>query len=106
MFGRVTSLGYYTDRSSRAEATIRYKWSDPWTSGRESSYDFEVAMEDRNHDGRWDTWMEPTGETNNGDPVLVIRADTILDGEPDFEARGNASTLESSYRVIESQRGF
>ena len=80
MLGRVTFLAYDTNGNWFADAKVLYKWSDPWVPDKESEDDYEIAMEDRNGDGRWDTWWEPTGESEDGDAVVLLRGDTDLDG--------------------------
>ena len=106
MLGRVTLLAYDTDGNWFADAKVLYKWSDPWVPNRESKHDYKIAMEDRDGDGRWDTWWEPTGESEDGDAVLLLRGDTDMDGKPDFEARELASTSASSYEELKDRRGF
>ena len=103
--GRVTRVAFDIDGYWRAEAKYVYRWSEPWTSERQYEHYYVVAMEDRNRDGRWDTWWTPT-RLDDGTVALALEADIDLDGKPDFEALEPTDAPAASYDLIKEQRGF
>jgi hypothetical protein len=104
--GRVTVLAYDTNRDWFADAKYIYRFSDPWIPAEEYRHYYIVGKEDRNYDGRWDTWWIPTDDTENGKRVILVRADTNLDGRPDYDFRKLAGVTSEEYAEVEQLRGF
>lgn len=106
VLGRITLLAYDTDGDGFADAKYVYRLSGPWVPERDDLHYYSLGKEDRNYDGRWDTWLRPTNQTEDGDTVLLFQADTDLDGRPDFETLKAASVSSEAYEEVEKQRGF
>ena len=104
-FGRnlITSLD--KDRDGNADAVSRYTWRHPYEGLLEGPcvYPGVKHVEDRDGDGRWDTWTEDRCDRPNLERYL-LRADTTGDGHIDTEIATNDG--HSAYKKIEEARGF
>ncbi len=105
-FGRVLIVAADTNGDWIADAKAVYHWSNPWDPEHPYEHSYRVAREDNNLDGRWDTWWEPVGTSAEGRVLLRLRADTDLDGKPDFEAIEFGDAEATSYPEIRESRGF
>ena len=106
-FGRIVAIEADRDRDGRAEVVVTYSWSRPYTQGGDSGagcLDPGHTAEDRNRDGRWDTWYEAVGPSTQGECVYRYSVDMDLDGKPDWSFEAVNGT--EAFAAIEERRGF
>ena len=106
VFGRVTLLAWDTNGDGWADAKYSYRFSEPWAADRQYEPYFESAKEDRNYDGQWDTWWTPTDTIVDGEPLVLLEADTNLDGQPDFQSEESMTAPSTRYAEVQRIRGF
>ncbi len=106
VLGPIVAVEGDRDGDGRTDIRVVYKWSQPYqgVAGGLGCLDYGQHWEDRNKDGRWDTWYEPVGEEEDGSCRYGFSVDTDLDGVPDwmFESVAN----EATFGRIERRRGF
>ena len=95
MFGRVTVLSLDSDRDGNDDAQVFYSWRSPL--GPQGA-GWRDMREDRNRDGRWDTWL-----VNRGDRTQ-FRVDLNGDEVPDWEFITGDSI--SAFEEIRQTRGY
>ena len=102
-FGRTTILTADTNRDGSIDFRAAYQWSDPYqgTVNGPCGDNNVLLTEDRNHDGRWDTWVERVGICQ-----LLWRADTTGDGAPDWQLQAPYNESQKVYEVLQEKRGF
>ncbi len=61
-------------------------------------------MEDRDFDGRWDTWTVNLGPNGIGKCIIEYKVDTSGDGKPDWTFTSADSV--KAYQDIMEARGF
>jgi hypothetical protein len=87
LFGRVVGVESDRDGDGTAEVVTRYSYSEPF-AGRldpaQGCKDWTRHTEDRNADGRPDTWHRAVGETASGECRWRFDADVDGDGEIDW----------------------
>ncbi len=110
-FGRVTRLRASPIGPGGGSTDCRYAFSDPWRKESEPNPQWVSCAEDRNGDGRRDTWFRPTGLRNGaGYPVHFLDADLDLAGSPDRRILAPQSPRlergDIEYEAIREIRGF
>src|SRR5262245_47704171 len=68
VFGRVTRIHVF-DRSWRERERLLFPWLEPFEHGdpiTECAAIFPKHWQDRNRDGRWDTWLSRVGPDASG----------------------------------------
>ena len=105
VFGRVVAVDVDSNRDGRFDAHIQYSWAVPYDGiiCGVGCFEHGLHSEDRNYDGRWDTWYEAVEQ--GPDPCRYsIAADMDLDGTADF--RTESEDLASVLLEVKEQRGF
>ena len=108
-FGRITNVDIYLAGARTPVEHSVYSWSEPYAQGDPLTSCAAIPparWQDRNHDGRWDTWLERTAPDVAGECGIEYRVDTTGRGVPDwtfslpYGQQGRANDL------IKSRRGF
>jgi len=103
-FGRVTNATIDTNRDGVIDGEWLFDWAEPYSNEHLGGIQpYRLLREDRNHDGRWDTWWEPADET---DGVTRLSADTTGDGEPDWNRDLEDLSTTEALNELETLRGF
>jgi hypothetical protein len=110
-FGRVTridSTGTGDDGKTQRERLV-FTWSKPfrnrhWVTGCEAI--FPESWEDRNGDGRWDTWIYRVGPDPRGECQVEYRVDTKNSGRPDWVFRLPDGEYKKANAMMIERRGF
>ena len=108
-FGQCTTVTFDADRDGRVDMELRYSWSEPYVGIVDGlcGDSFVSSREDRNHDGRWDTWTTkmPRG-SDSPCSQLRLEADTKLDGKPDWSKVIQFGETQATYAELKELRGF
>jgi hypothetical protein len=105
-FGRYTVVRYDSDRNGSFDWEARWRWPNEPVSINAACGDpgWIVIREDRDLDGRWDTW---TRRPNLSKPCeLVIEADTTGDGVPNLKVTTGFAQLRAELKAVDEIRGF
>ena len=100
-FGRITRMTIDSNRDGRINGEILFSWDEPYEGGSGIA-PFSMSREDRDFDGRWDTWFEPIDATN----LTRISADTNGDGNPDWHRDCKSTETEQVINELKDVRGF
>ncbi len=89
LLGRIVAIEVDSDGDGRPESLARFRWREPYdpniyTYNGPYCADVGRHFEDRDRDGRWDTWFHSISEVGEGDCVYSFEADTNGDGQPDW----------------------
>lgn len=105
-FGRIVAIEADRDGDGKVELRVSYSWSQPFHRDAvgPGCLDTGRTAEDRNYDGRWDTWYEAVGPNSDGDCVYLYSADLDLDEEPDWEFESVSGT--DAFVAVKERRGF
>lgn len=107
-FGRCTRLAADVNRDGRAEMEVFYPWSAPYIGIVDGPCgDSHLrTREDRDLDGRWDTWSVRLDSGPRSPCPLRIAADTDGDGEPDWYRTVPFDQAPEVYGELVAVRGF
>jgi hypothetical protein len=103
-FGRITRITVDSNRDGGIDAEMNFAWSQPYEGEQFGGVTpYRRIREDRNFDGRWDTWIEPVDESMKS---TRVSADTTGDGEADWIR--TCGTFESAQLLqeLKANRGF
>jgi hypothetical protein len=111
-FGRVTRLDDTTKVNGRmVRERILYRWSAPF--GRGEGWQSCVVIpperwQDRNNDGRWDTWLRRVGPDTRGECSVEYLVDTKGTGQPgwSFVVAYGAEKQQQADALVAARRGF
>jgi hypothetical protein len=109
-FGRVTRI----DSEIPVEGkTIRerllFSWSKPWVNFdplTDCAAIFPEVWQDRNGDGKWDTWLRRVGPDAKGHCQVEYQVDTTLSGKPDWTFVLDYGDYKKADAMIKARRGF
>ena len=93
-WGRITKVSVDANRDGRIDGEYVYTWNRPYIGNHGN--DPATYREDRNHDGRWDTWRDMS--------TTVLAVDIDGDEMPDVELDATQSGL--AYAKARELRGF
>jgi hypothetical protein len=105
-WGQKTEAQVDTNRDGRLDTRLLY-YSGGALPPAGCPADHQALWEDRDHDGRWDTWMEVQGSDGQGGCRVLWSADTDGDGVRDRERTAVWSDDSGPiYEELKQQRGF
>jgi hypothetical protein len=108
--GRVTRIDSVVVAGGRAVRTRQiYPWAEPFVNGDPMTDCAAICPEswqDRNGDGRWDTWIYRVGPDGAGQCQVEYRVDSKGAGQPDWVFRLPAGQFEKANLMIKERRGF
>lgn len=104
-FGKTLTVSCDKNRDGRFDLISKYTWNHPYEGllNGPCVYPGVRHKEDRDLDGRWDTWSEDRCDRPEIERYLM-GADTTGDGVADVEIATNDSY--AAYKQIEKARGF
>ena len=109
-FGRVTRVDLSASDGRRiTRERILYTWTEPYEAGDPITSCAAIPPEvwqDRNDDGKWDTWLLRVGPDNQGNCSTEYRVDLTNDGRADWTFISPHGAHEQARRQIETRRGF
>ncbi len=109
-FGRVTRIdSVIVSNGRRYPERILFPWSDPYTPGdpiTECAAIFPQVWQDRNGDGRWDTWLRRVGPDSKSRCRIEYQVDTTLTGTPDWTFVLNYGDYKKADAMMKARRGF
>ena len=105
-FGRVTIVDLDSNRDGKPDARVKYTWNDPYKGIVDGICVLAgvPVLEDRDFDGRWDTWTVNLGPDDDGNCIYEFKVDTSGDGKPDWRFTSVDSV--KAYQDIRDRRGF
>ena len=106
--GRTTEVAADTNHDGKVDFRAAYRWSDPYQGIVDGPCgDRHVVLsEDRNYDGRWDTWVERAGFSADGTCLSLWSADTTGDESPDWQRQAPYRESQDVYAALYQERGF
>ncbi|HEX8169257.1 MAG TPA: hypothetical protein VF824_01815 [Thermoanaerobaculia bacterium] len=109
-WGRVTRIDMSAnDARQITHERILFKWSDPYEPGDPTTSCAAIPSEvwqDRNRDGKWDTWLFRTSPNAHGDCSIEYRVDLTNDGHPDWQFTSAFGKYEEARAGIVRRRGY
>jgi hypothetical protein len=109
LLGRILKIEVDADRDGRPDAEVRFRWADKY-DGTNYFYDGPYCddlgqhREDRDGDGRWDTWFRSVSGVGPGRCLYSFEADTTGDGRPDWRIRSRDAA--AVFAELYDLRGF
>jgi hypothetical protein len=103
-FGRVTKVSLDVNRDGRADAVSLFHWNRPYQDLTDVPQDHYELREDRNFDGRFDTWLRPVMDNGSRTGLVVFEVD--LDGDGEFDWRFETEDSLAGYETIRKRRGY
>ena len=108
-FGRVTRVDMTPRGDSSPTDRFVYTWSEPFENGDPLTSCAAIALEhwqDRNRDGRWDTWLRRVGPDTFGECQVLYEIDTTGRGTPDWSFTLPYGQWRHADDLIQKRRGF
>lgn len=109
-FGRVTRIDLDSPvNGTTTRERLLFSWSDPFVNGdplTDCAAIFPESWQDRNGDGRWDTWLYRVGPDAAGHCQVEYRIDTKGSGRPDWVFRLPYGQYGKANAMIRERRGF
>ena len=109
-FGRVTRIDCSTRVNGKlVRERILFPWSEPFVRGEPITSCAAIMPErwqDRNGDGRWDTWLRRVGPDGSGECHVEYLVDTLGSGKPDWSFVMSYRDFEKADAMIKERRGF
>ena len=109
-FGRVTQIeSDVVVKGKTIHDRLLFPWSEPFVNGdplTECAAIFPESWQDRNGDGRWDTWLYRVGPDSAGHCQIEYRVDTRGSGRPDWVFRLPHGQYEKAEAMMLERRGF
>ena len=109
-FGRVTRIDHFRPANgSRPFERIVFPWSEPYEGGdpmTSCASIFPELWQDRNGDGKWDTWAKRVGPDADGECRVRYEVDTSGSGKPDWVFVADLRDYEKASQAIIARRGF
>jgi len=109
-FGRVTRIdAVMLVKGVRVRERSLFDWSHPFVNGFASTdcgAIFPETWQDRNGDGRWDTWLYRVGPDSTGHCQSEYRVDTRGAGIPDWMFTMPYGQREKAEAMIKERRGY
>jgi hypothetical protein len=99
LFGRVVRAEADTNGDGRVDEKYVFSWNQPMRHHQPP----RMIISDRNHDGRWDLWITPLDDDDQGYARSRFDVDTDGDGRADWsfvEHDGEGA------RKVRARRGF
>jgi hypothetical protein len=106
LLGRIVAVESDSDRDGRPEVVTEYPFSAPFERQAvpEACPDWSPHAEDRDGDGRPDTWYRAVGDDGAGRCLYAFEADVDLDGRPDWSME--STDRAEAYTRMAQLRGF
>lgn len=106
LLGRIVAVESDRDGDGTPEVVIEHSFSEPFerVGGPGPCEDWSPRAEDRNGDGRPDTWYRAVGDDGRGRCLYSFDADVDLDGEPDWSME--STDRAEAYSRMAQLRGF
>jgi hypothetical protein len=104
-FGRYTRVTYDKNNDGQPYIDARFSWSQPYTGEySDCGHPWTDQRQDRNLDGRWDTWLYR--QLPNQPCVVTVKVDLDNDGLPDHEEQLPFSQALKRVEGLDEERGF
>lgn len=106
LLGRIVAVESDRDGDGKAEVRTEYSFAEPFErqSVSDPCPDWRRHAEDRNGDGRPDTWYQAAGDDGAGRCLYLFEADVDADGDPDWTMQ--STDRAEAYTRIAQLRGF
>lgn len=106
LLGRIVAVESDRDGDGEPEVVSRYSFSEPFHRQRLDSpcADWSRHAEDRDADGRSDTWIRAVGDDGSGRCLYLFEADVDRDGDPDWSLE--SADRAEAYSRMAQVRGF
>lgn len=106
LLGRIVAVESDRDGDGNPEVVTEYSFAEPFERPGASGPcdDWTRHAEDRNLDGRPDTWVRAVGDDGRGRCLYSYEADVDLDGDPDWSMESTDPS--EAYSRIAQIRGF
>jgi hypothetical protein len=107
-FGRVTRIDVVFEGEKTLRDRFVYSWREPYEKGDPNGTcgGPPEIWEDRNGDGRWDTWMYRVGPDRSGQCSTEYRLDLNNDERPDWRFVSGPGEWTNAHKLIKQRRGF
>jgi hypothetical protein len=109
-FGRVTRIDSNVVANGKTiHERLVFSWSKPFVSGdpiTDCAAIFPESWQDRNGDGRWDTWIYRVGPDSTGHCKVEYRVDTKGLGRPDWIFTLPYGQYKKADAMMQERRGF
>jgi len=101
-FGRITRVTSDVNQDGTIDGELIARWSEPF-EGNGGIASFRSMSEDRNFDGRWDTWILSTDDSPTS---TLVSGDTNGDGSPDWKRPLKYGEYAEAIEELRAIRGF